>query len=59
MACWNCKYFSYVDYRVDEDGQKQPYGCCTNEKSEDFNEKVPEEYECDDFDPRIIIELIK
>lgn len=49
MPCWNCKYFSYTDYEIDKDGQQQPYGCCTNKDSEDYETEVPDGYECDKY----------
>jgi len=47
MECWTCKYYSYTDYEVDSEGNEQPYGNCSNEKSEEHNEDVPECYGCD------------
>lgn len=50
MSCWCCKYYSAIDYRVDDHGVEQPYGVCLNENAGDYNEEVPEGYECSEYE---------
>ncbi len=49
MECWNCKYFSYVDYEIVGNGNENPFGTCENKKSEDFETKVYDGYTCNEY----------
>ena len=52
MSCWNCKYYEYEDYEIDPTGNERPFGRCTNSKSEEYMEKVMEDWECDYYEPK-------
>ena len=53
MECWLCKYYEYEDYRINDDGEENPYGRCTNKESKNYDQKVNEGYfGCDDGESR-------
>lgn len=54
MECWNCKWYNYQDYKINDSGKEEPYGLCENKKSNDYNEKVLENYSCYEFESKLL-----